>query len=65
MIYSETYHYAWIKEILRGKDRQKQNRALEKVLQRARECGIKYNQEKCEFEKKEITFFGHLSSDEL
>lgn len=33
---------------------------LQTVLQRAREHGIIFKKEKCEFEKEEIEFFGHV-----
>ena len=50
--------------ILVGKDREEYNRTLEKVLLRTREYGVKFNREKSEFDKTEITFFGHLFTSE-
>ena len=49
---------------LGGKDREEHNRILEKVLQRAKEYGIKFYREKSEFDKTEIKFFGHLFTSE-
>ena len=50
--------------ILGRKDPEEHNRTLEKVLQRTKEYGAKFNQEKNEFGKKEITFFSHLFTSE-
>ena len=33
---------------------------LESVLQRARDCGLKFNEKKCEFLKEEISYLGHI-----
>lgn len=33
---------------------------LETVFQRAQECGLKFNKTKCEFLKKEVTYLGHI-----
>ncbi|GFO40351.1 transposon ty3-i Gag-Pol polyprotein [Plakobranchus ocellatus] len=33
---------------------------LKSVLQRARECGLKFNAKKCEFLKEEISYLGHI-----
>ena len=50
--------------ILGRKDREKHNRTLEKILLRAKEYGVKFNREKSEFGKTEITFFGHSFTSE-
>ena len=33
---------------------------LESVLQRTRDCGLKFNEKKCEFLKEEISYLGHI-----
>ena len=33
---------------------------LESVLQRARDCGLKFNEKKCEFLKEKISYLGHI-----
>jgi len=50
--------------ILGGKDREEHNKTLRRVLQRAKDYGIKFNREKSEFCKTQITFFGHLFTSE-
>ena len=45
--------------LLGGKDKEEHREALKAVLQRAKDCGITFNKEKCQFEWEEIEFFGH------
>ena len=47
-----------------GKDREEHKRILEKIRLRAKEYGVKFNREKSEYGKTEITFFGHLFTSE-
>ena len=46
--------------IILGRKNKEYHRTFERVLQRAKEYGVKFNREKSEFGKREITFFGHL-----
>ena len=46
--------------LLGGRDEREHREVLQTVLQRARDYGITFNREKCEFEKEEIEFFGHV-----
>ena len=52
--------------ILGGRDEAEHKEVLRTVLQRMKDHGITFNQEKCEFGLKEIGFFGHIfTKDEL
>ena len=46
--------------ILGGRDETEHNEVLRTVLKRAKDHGITFNKEKCQFEKEEIEFFGHI-----
>ena len=46
--------------LLGGRDNEEHLQVLQTVLQRAQEHGITFNKDKCEFEKEEIEFFGHV-----
>lgn len=46
--------------LLGGRDQTEHNEVLETVLKRARDRGITFNREKCQFGKEEIEFFGHV-----
>ena len=43
-----------------GKDEAEHNNRLVAVLQRIEEAGVTLNPEKCEFNKRELTFLGHV-----
>ncbi|KAJ0169313.1 hypothetical protein K1T71_015197 [Dendrolimus kikuchii] len=45
--------------IVWGSTRQEHDRRLKDLLQRAREIGIKFNRDKCQFGVHEITYLGH------
>ncbi|KAK2707613.1 hypothetical protein QYM36_015351, partial [Artemia franciscana] len=45
-----------------GKNREEQYQRLSTVLRRAREKGIRFNSEKCEFSKDKVKYFGHIIS---
>ena len=47
-------------DILLGvRNAEEHQQVLRTVLQRARDHGVTFNEDKCEFEKEEIEFFGH------
>ena len=46
--------------LLGGRNAEEHQQVLRTVLQRARDHGVTFNEDKCEFEKEEIEFFGHL-----
>ena len=43
-----------------GKSEEEHDLKLEKVLQRAEEKDLRFNEDKCKFPKKEVTYVGHL-----
>ena len=43
-----------------GKNVEEQDLTLEKVLQRAEETDLRFNEEKCKFHKQEVTYVGHV-----
>ncbi|XP_052750709.1 uncharacterized protein LOC116413695 [Galleria mellonella] len=43
-----------------GSSKQEHDARLEKLLQRAKEIGIRFNKEKCKFNVKEVTYLGHV-----
>ncbi|PFX14103.1 Retrovirus-related Pol polyprotein [Stylophora pistillata] len=43
-----------------GRNAEEHQQVLRTVLQRARHHGVTFNEDKCEFEKEEIEFFGHI-----
>ncbi|KAK2720481.1 hypothetical protein QYM36_004385, partial [Artemia franciscana] len=45
-----------------GKNREEHDQRLSAVLRRAREKGIRFNSEKCEFSKDKVKYFGHIIS---
>ncbi|KAK2705876.1 hypothetical protein QYM36_016028 [Artemia franciscana] len=45
-----------------GKNRKEHIQRLSAVLRRAREKGIRFNSEKCEFSKDKVKYFGHIIS---
>ncbi|KAK2715001.1 hypothetical protein QYM36_009858 [Artemia franciscana] len=45
-----------------GKNREEHDQRLSAVLGRAREKGIRFNSEKCEFSKDKVKYFGHIIS---
>ena len=50
--------------ILERKGREDHNRTLEKIVLGAKKYGVKFNREKSEFGKNEMTFYGHLFTSE-
>ena len=44
--------------------KEEHDRNLRKVLERTREVGIKWNAEKCVFRATQVSYFGHVLSDE-
>ena len=46
--------------LLGGRNDKEHREVLKTVLQRAKDHGIKFNQEKCQFGKDQIEFFGHV-----
>ena len=46
--------------LLGGRDDKEHREVLKTVLQRAKDHGITFNQEKCQFGKDQIEFFGHV-----
>lgn len=47
-----------------GKDKEEHNARLEQVLERLQSAGVTLNSRKCEFNKTEVKFLGHLISKE-
>lgn len=45
--------------IVWGRNKQEHDNRLDRLLQRAREIGIKFNRDKCKFGLPEITYLGH------
>ena len=43
-----------------GKNVEEHDLTLEKVLQRAEETDLSFNEEKCKFHKQEVTYVGHV-----
>ena len=43
-----------------GKSVEEHDLTLEKVLQRAEEMNLRFNEEKCKFHKQEVTYVGHV-----
>jgi hypothetical protein len=43
-----------------GRDETEHQEVVRQVLERARSFNIKFNKDKCEFGKKQISFFGHI-----
>ena len=43
-----------------GKNVEEHDLTLEKVLQRAEETDLRFNEEKCKFHKQEVTYVGHV-----
>ena len=48
--------------LLGGRDQTEHREVLKTVLKRARDHGITFNREKCQFGMKQIEFFGHVFS---
>ncbi|CAG9089362.1 unnamed protein product [Plutella xylostella] len=46
--------------IVWGRTKEEHDSRLEKLLERAREIGIKFNKEKCKFGLREVVFLGHI-----
>ena len=46
--------------LLRGRNETEHREVLKTVLKRARDHGITFNREKCQFGKEQIEFFGHV-----
>ena len=46
--------------LLGGRDEAEHKEVLKTVLQRARDHGVTFNKEKCQFGKEQIEFFGHV-----
>ena len=46
--------------LLGGRDKTEHREVLKTVLKRARDHGITFNREKCQFGKEQIEFFGHV-----
>ena len=46
--------------LLWGKNVEEHNLTLEKLLQRAEETDLRFNEEKCKFHKQEVTHVGHV-----
>ena len=46
--------------LLGGRDQTEHREILKTVLNRARDHGITFNREKCQFGKEQIEFFGHV-----
>ena len=46
--------------LLGGRDETEHREVLKTVLKRARDHGITFNREKCQFGKEQIEFFGHV-----
>ena len=46
--------------LLGGRDEEEHREVLRTVLQRAKDHGITFNREKCQFGRAEIEFFGHI-----
>ena len=46
--------------LLGGRDQTEHREILKTVLKRARDHGITFNREKCQFGKEQIEFFGHV-----
>ena len=50
--------------LIHASTREKHDKILEKVLNRAKECGMKFNKEKSTIKiNKEIKFIGHLFTE--
>ena len=47
-----------------GKSRREHDERLTAVLNRAKETGIRFNKDKCEFAKDQVKYFGHIISKE-
>ena len=47
-----------------GKSRKEHDERLTAVLNRAKETGIRFNKDKCEFAKDQVKYFGHIISKE-
>ena len=45
--------------LLGGRDEKEHRKVLRTVLQRAKDYGVTFNKEKCQFEQEEIELFGH------
>ena len=43
-----------------GKDETEHNERLKKVIERAAEVDLRFNKEKCKFNKKEVRYVGHI-----
>jgi hypothetical protein len=50
--------------IIAAADDTEHDRILSKVLQRARECGVKFNKDKIQYKIKEVMYMGHRISSE-
>ena len=46
--------------LIGGRNIEEHNATLEEVMKRAETCGVTFNEEKCEFAKEEIEFYGYL-----
>ena len=46
--------------LLGGRDQTEHREVLETVLKRARDHGLTFNREKCQFGVEQIEFFGHV-----
>ena len=45
-----------------GKDVQEHDDNLRRMMERAKQCGLVFNSEKCDIRKNEISFFGNIYS---
>jgi hypothetical protein len=50
--------------LLWGKDETEHNERLKKVIERAAEVDLRFNKEKCKFNKKEVRYVGHIFGDD-
>lgn len=48
--------------IIWGSNKSQHDERLKKLLDRAREVGIKFNEEKCEFQVRKVSYLGHVFS---
>ncbi len=50
--------------LITGRDMQEHDQNLDKVLKRVREVGLQLNQNKCKFRLTEVSYVGHLITDQ-
>ena len=49
--------------VIWGRDKDKHEKRLKKVMDKAKSQNLTFNKKKCEFQKEEITYVGHVLSD--